>query len=115
MTEKLPWKPISEVDIWDELNKAGERMTPPQRKFWEGIRIDPEKWQQHPYGDLGGGFWAVGIIGRRVVWYNDIEEGFNHSKYANYGEISEYWCNQDHLEWAVQALMTRMDDGGPWD
>ena len=28
-----------------------------------------------------GVFWVVGLIGRTVIWYNDIEEGFNRSAF----------------------------------
>jgi len=52
-------------------------MTPEQLRLWKAIRIKPEKWLQPPYGDHGKGFWVVGLIGRTVTWYNDIEEGFN--------------------------------------
>lgn len=83
-------------------------MTPEQRRFWEAIRIPPEKWAQHPYGDEGGGFWAVGLLGRTVVWYNDIEEGFNCSEYTSYGTIGAYWCNQDELEVAIGSLFARI-------
>lgn len=46
----------------------------------------------------------VALIGNTVVWYNDIEEGFNRSRYSRYGSIDEYWCNQDELELAIEAL-----------
>ena len=88
-------------------------MTIQQRNFWESIKIDPEKWQQHPYGDQGGGFWAVGVLGRTVIWYNDIEDGFNRSRYTKYGEIEAYWCNQDELEWVIKNLMHEVEDGEP--
>ena len=86
-------------------------MTPSQLRLWEAIRIDPEKWQQHPYGDTGNGFWAVALIGRTVIWYNDIEEGFNRSRYATYGQIEDYWCNQDELELTIEYLMTSLERG----
>jgi hypothetical protein len=107
----MAWTPISETEIWDKLNAAWTRMNPPQRRFWEAIRIDPEKWQQHPYGDARNGFWAVGVMGRTVVWYNDIEDGFNRSHYSEYGTITEYWCNQEELEWTVQWLLNVIEDG----
>ena len=113
----MDWQPISEVELWNKINLAWERMTIPQRKLWECIRIAPEKWQQHPYGEEAGGFWVVGIFGRTVVWYNDIEEGFNRSRYMVYGEIDEYWCNQDELEWTVQWLLNSIETGkdeGPY-
>jgi hypothetical protein len=107
----MDWEPISEERIWDLLNEAWDRMSVQQRRFWEAVRISPEKWQQHPYGDHGLGFWAVAVMGRMVVWYNDIEDGFNHSRYKCYGTIGEYWCNQDKLEWQIQALMDYVEIG----
>src|SRR5437016_5305732 len=107
----MEWQPISEERIWDELNGAWDRMTIPQRRLWQAIRIDPEKWQQHPWGDVGGGFWAVGVMGRTVVWYNDIEDGFNRSHYTRYGMIDEYFCNQDELKWAIQFLINAIEAG----
>jgi hypothetical protein len=109
--KKMAWKPVSEGKIWEMLNSSCERMTVPQRRLWEAIRIDPEKWQQHPYGDIGGGFWAVAVLGRTVVWYNDIKEGFNRSAYARYGKVSEYWCNQDRLELTIRGLLKEIVEG----
>lgn len=45
------------------------------------------------------GFWAIAVIENRVLWYNDIEEGFNVSNFTEPGTIpsTEYWCNQDEL------------------
>lgn len=88
-------------------------MNPLERRFWDAVAISPQKWQQKPYGDHGNGFWAVAIIGRIVVWYNDIEDGFNRSHYADYGVIpeNEYWCNQDDLELQVKQLMDTVATG----
>jgi hypothetical protein len=86
-------------------------MTLEQRRIWEVIRVPPEKWALAPYGNNGGGFWVVGVMGRRVVWYNDIEEGFNRSRYERYGTISDYYCNQDDLEIAIQRLVNALRDG----
>lgn len=107
----MKWKPISETEIWDKLNEAYDRMNGQQRKLWHNIRIAPEKWQQHPYGDEGGGFWTVGLLGKMVVWFNDIEDGFNRSPYSKYGTIDAYYCNQDQLEWTVQHLLNAIEHG----
>ena len=42
----------------------------------------------------------------RVIWYNDIEDGFNVSRFEIQGRIpdDEYWCNQDPLRWALAGL-----------
>ncbi len=104
-------QPLSKVDLWGKLTQAWDRMTLEQRRVWEAIRVPPEKWVLTPYGNQGGGFWIAGLIGRTVVWYNDIEEGFNRSRYERYGTISDYWCNQDDLEIAIQGLVSFLQEG----
>jgi hypothetical protein len=107
----VEWKPIAETDLKARVAQGKARMNPSQLRLWEAVRIDPEKWQQHPYGDPGLGFWVVALVGRTVIWYNDIEEGFNRSRYSAYGTIDDYWCNQDELELTVQYLMNALQIG----
>lgn len=101
----MDWKPISEEEIRSLIDSACVRMNAEQRRVWEKIRVDPVKWSQDPWGNEGKGFWVVALIGQHVVWYNDIEDGFNLSAYESHGTIEEYWCNQDQLEWAVQNII----------
>lgn len=101
----MTWQPITEAHLQGILNDAGDRMTDEQRILWEAVRVAPTKWHLTPWGDQGNGFWVVGVIGNSVLWYNDIEGGFNLSKYAAFGAIDEYWCNQDQLEWTLQSIL----------
>ena len=105
------WAPISEAALSDRVTQGVARMSPPQRRLWEVVRVDPQKWQQHPYGDAGGGFWVVAIVGQTVIWYNDVEDGFNRSWYSVYGQIEDYWCNQDELEVTIDFLMSTLEHG----
>ena len=82
-----------------------------QQRLWDTIQIGPEKWTQIPYGVDGSGFWAIALIGRIVVWYNDIEDGFNCSRYTHYGKIDSYYCNQDELEHTIEQLMNLVKTG----
>jgi len=107
----IEWEPIAETALRARVAQGEARMSPPQRRLWDTIRIEPEKWQQHPYGDQGAGFWVVALIGRTVIWYNDIEEGFNRSRYTAHGTIDDYWCNQDELELTLQYLMNALEQG----
>ena len=107
----MKWQSISEAEIMNEINSSCERMSAEQRRLWESIKTTPNKWRKNKYGKEVGGFWVVAIIGNTVVWYNDIEEGFNHSKYHNYGEIDDYWCNQDELEWVIQNILNEIKGG----
>jgi hypothetical protein len=107
----IEWEPVSEPVLLARIAQCRARMNQAEARLWEAIRIQPEKWQQHPYGDQGGGFWVVGIIGSTVIWYNDIEDGFNRSRFSTFGTIDDYWCNQDELERTVQYLMNALNQG----
>jgi len=105
------WAPIAEAALRDRVAQGVARMSAAQKRLWEIVRVDPQKWQQHPYGDAGGGFWVVAIVGQTVIWYNDVEDGFNRSRYSVYGQIDDYWCNQDELEVAIDFLMSTLEHG----
>ena len=105
------WEPIGEDALSNRIAQGCESMTESTRRLWEAVRIQPEKWQQRPYGDAGGGFWVVGLIGRTAIWYNDIEDGFNRSLYSTYGVIDDYWCNQDELNVTLSFLANALAGG----
>lgn len=105
------WEPIAKGALRARIAQGCARMTPSQHGLWNAIRIEPEKWQQHPYGDAGGGFWTVAIIGRTALWYNDREDGFNRSVYSTYGVIDDYWCNQDELDVTIEFLSNALRGG----
>lgn len=100
----MNWTPITLDELYTEIRKTEPELKDEVLRFWETIKIDPEKWQEKEYGTESGGFWVVAIFGKKVIWYNDIEEGFNISQYVTYGEIDEYWCNQDEMDWTVTRL-----------
>jgi hypothetical protein len=107
----VEWGPITEKALRRRIKQGYAAMSETSRHLWEAVRVEPEKWQQHPYGDAGGGFWVVAIIGRTVIWFNDIEEGFNRSAYSTYGTIDDYWCNQDELNVTVEYLANALAGG----
>jgi len=100
----MEWTPITIQEIYEKVLDAETNLVGELSNFWDLIKIYPEKWDEPHYGKEGNGFWIVAIIGNRVIWYNDIEEGFNVSHYKKYGEINGYYCNQDELIWAIQNL-----------
>ena len=74
------------------------------RAEWARIRIEPATWRCSPHSE----FWAVAVAEDRVLWFNDIEEGFNWSHFSTPGTIDEYLTNQteltDILERFAQAI-----------
>lgn len=98
------WTPITENEIDEKLNKTQLELTGDLLNFWQLILVEPQKWSEKEYGNEGNGFWVVAIAGKRVIWYNDIEEGFNISSYTKYGEIEEYLSHQDELKYVIMKL-----------
>jgi hypothetical protein len=107
----MEWEPISEADLWSKIIGAEDRMSPQILRLWEAIKVPPQKWTEQTYGTVGGGFWVVAIIGNKVIWFNDIEDGFNCSSYVVFGQLDEYFCNQDELEVAVQDVLMIIETG----
>lgn len=99
------WQPISKSHLKGLIEVSEYEMSSSQRKLWEKIKLSsPEKWAQSPMGDEGGGFWVVAVYGRNCLYYNDIEDGFNESKFSSWGVIDEYWCNQIELHHFIASV-----------
>jgi hypothetical protein len=107
----MHWTPLSDDELAKLIADAVSIMEPQAQRFWDLIRVPAEKWVQHPWGDQGGGFWVVAIVGLQVVWYNDIEDGFNVSRYTTPGVINDYWCNQDKLQHTIYLLLRQIETG----
>lgn len=105
------WSPCSIDRVWELIVEGEAEMSTRELRLWDLIWIHPAKWQLPPWGNEGGGFWVVAIFGRNVVWYNDLEEGFNRSPYTTAGIIGNYRCNQDGLELPIRHLLEEIDTG----
>src|SRR5215471_3383941 len=46
---------------------------------------------------------VVARNGDQVIYWEDVEEGFNVSLIDPDGQILEHWCNQDELQFALNA------------
>ena len=101
MTE---WKPITLNELNIEIQKTEKDLEGEIMEFWKSIKIEPEKWAEKEFGNEGGGFWVVAVYKNKVIWYNDIEDGFNLSEFEKVGEIEKYNCQDDEISWAVTKL-----------
>lgn len=100
---------IDEAVIWDKINLSETRMSLPQRRFWEVVRITPDRWRDRTR--TSDGIWVVAIIGTTAIWYNEIEEGFCRSGFANYGEITEFKWNDNELGQVLQYVINEIATG----
>lgn len=105
------WTPITEAKLYELITSSENEMSFKEQRYWDKIKINPEKWNENSYGNEGNGFWAVGVMGNEVIWYNDIEDGFNISKYSAYGTIDEYLCNQDELHHVIKQYAYYLENG----
>ena len=104
----MDWTPLSRQELDERIAADLADCSDEARSYFQTVAVEPNKWQQSPYGDEGGGFWVIAIDHDRVLWYNDIEDGFNVSRFTSRGTIpdTEYWCNQDRIGWALPKLRT---------
>ena len=102
----MKWQPLLLTELREMISRDLAECPDELRAYFDSVAFEPAKWRQTPYGDEGGGFWAVAADENRVLWYNDIEEGFNVSVFTTWGTIpdGEYWCNQDELKYALPGL-----------
>lgn len=98
------WNPIPLTKLKDLIREGISKMNPEQLVIWNQIIVPLEKWKEDEYGNEGGGFWVVAIDDEEVIWYNDIEEGFNISTFSIRGKIDEYRAEQDELQWTINKL-----------
>ena len=84
---------IEELNIL--LAKSESGLSIELKNIWTEIKIEPELWFENV---TSRSYWAIAIIDREVVWYNDTENGFNISKFNELGTIGEYWSDQCPLE-----------------
>ncbi|WP_016958004.1 hypothetical protein [Catenovulum agarivorans] len=105
------WKPVDIKWLNNDLENQFWLLDEPQQKLWNLIKINPEKWSLSPLGDQGGGFYVVAVFGNQVLWFNDIEDGYNISNYNEYGVISDYFSNQNELHHSVNYLYSLLQDG----
>lgn len=108
---KSTWQPVKLNWLENELEIQFWLLSEPEKKLWNLIRIQPEKWSLPPLGDLGGGFYVVAIFGSQVLWFNDIEDGFNISTYKTHGVIAEYHSNQNELYHSISYLYSNLQSG----
>ena len=102
------WTPISRPDFESLFCRALEDCLPEERALFERCRTDLER---RPFATkiyLESAF-VVALHQDEIMYYNDIEGGFNTSPVDEDGAILEYWCNQDTLQGALRNWLRQAD------
>lgn len=106
-----PRIPIPLEQLYDLILAAENDMRGEVERLWELVKIFPERWPHASYGPPEG-FWVVALYGRRIIWYNDIEECFCTSEYTAYGRIEGANSVGPDLQDSMQALLAQIQFGG---
>ena len=104
----MTWEPISESRLLAEIEAAEFEMSPAALAVWKVVRIHPIKWKLSPWGDMGGGFWVVAVLGQECIWFNDIEGGFDISPFRDFGVIGDYRCSQLELRHCMHVYLEKL-------
>ncbi len=73
-----------------------------QRAAFRRYKVEPYYAPIRRYGSMD----SVVAVARResqVIYWEDVEEGFNVSPVADDGIVLEHWCNQDDLGLALNS------------
>lgn len=98
-------KPINEEDIYDILLEAENGLRPICKRFWAGLKTEPQKWLEDSFDSKLGGFWVVGIFGENIIWYNELEDGFSISKYKKFGKMDHYNAYATPLSEIIEQIV----------
>jgi hypothetical protein len=99
---------LSYEELTGLIEKGENEMHGVLSNLWDLIKIKPAQWTEATYGNEGEGFWVVAIFGNNVVWYNDIEQGFNTTRYSTAGHIDEYAAETDAFNWAIHKILVQL-------
>ena len=95
------WKPISASELKELLSRQLGDWSPEQVATFETVRVAPYQVPIVRNGNVEQVF-VVARKGTEVMYYEDVEDGFNISQLTSDGAIAEPGFEQDELKWALQ-------------
>ena len=100
------WSPLSKSQILTEIFLAEQNLDSVSEILWNKIKISPQLWKCVDV--IEDNFWVVAKSEQHIIWYNDIEEGFNISKYKIDGEIQNYNASKHELQFVLEQLKSKL-------
>jgi hypothetical protein len=98
----IDWKPATIAEVKQILNQDLAGCDAEQKAVFHRYAVEPYTAPIIRYGQAE----SVIVVARRndeVIYWEDVEEGFNVSPIDESGTILEHWCNQDQLPYALNA------------
>ena len=98
----IDWTPATIAEVKQILQQDLVACDAEQKAAFHRFEVEPYATPIVRYGQPE----SVIIVARRdneVIYWEDVEEGFNASPVDENGTILEHWCNQDQLGHALNA------------
>jgi hypothetical protein len=96
------WTPINRDALQALVNAQFTQCPPALRSIFEARKVDPYLASiRRPYSQEPEQVFVVARKDDVVMYYEDVEEGFNLSPISNDGWIVEPGFEQDILRWAL--------------
>jgi hypothetical protein len=92
----MDWRPATIGEVAAIVQEHLRRCDGEQRSMFERYSVEPYFAPIVRYGQSD----QVVVVARRgneVMYWEDVEEGFNVSEVRADGQIAHHWCNQDEL------------------
>jgi hypothetical protein len=100
----MEWKPATIEEVKEILRTNLETCNAEQVEAFQQYSVEPFLATIVRYGKEE----SVVVVAKKsneVIYWEDVEEGFNISAVGPTGRILEHWCNQDELCHALNRLM----------
>jgi len=98
------WAPTTKEEIEKLIETQLNECTSAQKEIFEKYRVPPFQAPIIRYNKLEQVF-VVAKFNNEVMYYEDVEDGFNFSHLDKEGKIIKHWCNQDELKHALLHWM----------
>lgn len=105
------WQPATIEEVSEIVARDLKDCDAEQLAAFDKHRVEPFSAPIVRYGQTES-VVVVARNGDQVIYYEDVEDGFNVSPISADGRVLEHWCNQDELRFALNASI---DGRGLWD
>jgi hypothetical protein len=96
------WQPATIEEVNEIVARDLKEFDAEQLVAFERYRLEPFSAPIVRYGKTER-VVVVARNGDQVIYYEDVEDGFNVSPISPDGRVLEHWCNQDELRFALNA------------
>jgi len=100
----VDWNPITRKELTTLLASEEAKLDEKSAKLFKQIRVTPYAVPIHRGSKIESVF-VVAKKGLNILFYEDVEEGFEWSCLNSSGQIESYFCNQWELSLALKQVL----------